>query len=141
MKRENVTIYCASSPMIDNCFFEAATQLSTLLAQRNIGIVYGAGRVGLMGCVADCALKLGGKVTGVIPQFMVNRDWCHKMSKRRLWQGSFVTISILAAKLLWFHFQEVTPILRSTVAIGGAPYGCPQPMPPLRDLPNITILI
>ena len=78
MKRENVTIYCASSPMIDNCFFEAATQLSTLLAQRNIGIVYGAGRVGLMGCVADCALKLGGKVTGVIPQFMVNRDWCHK---------------------------------------------------------------
>ena len=78
MKRENVTIYCASSPMIDNCFFEAAAQLSTLLAQRNIGIVYGAGRVGLMGCVADCALKLGGKVTGVIPQFMVNRDWCHK---------------------------------------------------------------
>ncbi len=82
MKRENVTIYCASSPMIDNCFFEAAAQLSTLLAQRNIGIVYGAGRVGLMGCVADCALKLGGKVTGVIPQFMVNRDWCHKSLSR-----------------------------------------------------------
>ena len=78
MKRNSVTIYCASSPMVDECFFEAAQQLATLLAKRNTSIVYGAGQIGLMGCIADTALENGGSVTGVIPQFMVERDWCHK---------------------------------------------------------------
>jgi uncharacterized protein (TIGR00730 family) len=78
MKRNSVTIYCASSPTVDKCFFEAAQQLATLLAHRNTSIVYGAGQIGLMGCIADTALENGGSVTGVIPQFMVERDWCHK---------------------------------------------------------------
>ena len=78
MKRESITLYCASSPNVERCFFEAAEELAIRLAQRNTSIVYGAGRIGLMGCVADTALKHGGSVTGVIPQFMVERDWCHK---------------------------------------------------------------
>ena len=78
MKRDIVTIYCASSPMVDECFFDATRQLATLLAHRQISIVYGAGRIGLMGCIADNVLAQGGKATGVIPQFMVDRDWCHK---------------------------------------------------------------
>lgn len=76
--RDCVTIYCASSPMVDVCFFEAAQELAALLAQRNTAIVYGAGKIGLMGCIADTAMKNGGSVTGVIPRFMVERDWCHK---------------------------------------------------------------
>ena len=78
MKRDIVTIYCASSPMVDECFFDATRQLATLLAHRQISIVYGAGRIGLMGCIADNVLAQGGEATGVIPQFMVDRDWCHK---------------------------------------------------------------
>lgn len=78
MKRDCVTIYCASSPMVDECFFDAAQELATLLAKHNKSIVYGAGKMGLMGCIADQALKNGGNVTGVIPRFMVERDWCHK---------------------------------------------------------------
>lgn len=78
MKRDIVTIYCASSPMVDECFFDATRQLATLLAHRQVSIVYGAGRIGLMGCIADNVLAQGGEATGVIPQFMVDRDWCHK---------------------------------------------------------------
>ena len=78
MKRDIITIYCASSPMVDECFFDATRQLATLLAHRQISIVYGAGRIGLMGCIADNVLAQGGEATGVIPQFMVDRDWCHK---------------------------------------------------------------
>lgn len=77
MKREQVTIYCASSPRIDDCFFEAADRLAQLLVQRNTGIVYGAGKQGLMGCIAEGVLSRGGEAVGVIPRFMVERDWCH----------------------------------------------------------------
>lgn len=78
MKRSQVTIYCASSSEIDVDFFDATRQLTTLLAARHMSVVYGAGKQGLMGCVADTMLQCGGKVVGVIPQFMVDRDWCHK---------------------------------------------------------------
>lgn len=78
MKRSQVTIYCASSSEIDTHFFDATRQLTTLLAARHMSVVYGAGKQGLMGCVADTMLQCGGKVVGVIPQFMVDRDWCHK---------------------------------------------------------------
>lgn len=78
MKRERVTIYCASSAQIEGCFFEAADRLAQLLVQRHTGVVYGAGKQGLMGCIADGVLSRGGDVVGVIPRFMVERDWCHQ---------------------------------------------------------------
>lgn len=78
MKRDIVTIYCASSPLVSPEFFEATTQLAALLAQNQISIVYGAGKQGLMGCMADNILLQGGKAIGVIPQFMIERDWCHQ---------------------------------------------------------------
>ena len=77
MKRDCVTIYCASSSAIDQCFYHDTRRLGTLLAQRNVSIVYGAGKQGLMGCVADQVLSHGGLAIGIIPQFMVDRDWCH----------------------------------------------------------------
>lgn len=81
MKRNNitsVTVYCASSTQIDECYFEAARRLGMLLAQKEIRIINGAGSMGLMATVSDAALEAGGKVTGVIPSFMVEQGWNHQ---------------------------------------------------------------
>lgn len=78
MERDCVTIYCASSQRVDSDFFDATRELAVLLAARHTTIIYGAGRQGLMGCIADGVLANGGEVVGVIPAFMVERDWCHK---------------------------------------------------------------
>ena len=72
-----VCVYCASSSQLDSIYINAAKELGKLLAQNNIEIVYGAGSVGLMGNLANSALENGGKVTGVIPKFMVELEWAH----------------------------------------------------------------
>lgn len=72
---ENVCIYCASSTRIDSIYTEAASRLGRLLAENRIGIVNGAGSIGLMRAVSDAALQAGGKVVGVIPEFMVKEGW------------------------------------------------------------------
>lgn len=71
----SVTIYCASSTQIDQCYVDAAHQLGALLAQKHIHIINGAGSIGLMRTVSDAALAHGGQVTGVIPSFMVEQGW------------------------------------------------------------------
>jgi uncharacterized protein (TIGR00730 family) len=55
-----------------------AAQLGRALAQRRIGLVYGGGRVGLMGVLADAALAAGGEVTGVIPKALLDREHGHR---------------------------------------------------------------
>lgn len=74
----SVTIYCASSTQIDNCYFDAARQLGTLLAEKQIQVVNGAGSMGLMRTISDATLEAGGKVVGVIPHFMVEQGWHHQ---------------------------------------------------------------
>ena len=74
----SVTVYCASSTQIDECYFNAARQLGKLLAEKQIRIVNGAGSIGLMKAVSDAALEAGGEVTGVIPSFMVEQGWHHQ---------------------------------------------------------------
>lgn len=73
-----VTVYCASSTQIDIRYFEAARRLGTLLAEKEIRVVNGAGSIGLMAAVSDAAIEAGGKVTGVIPSFMVEQGWHHE---------------------------------------------------------------
>lgn len=75
---KSVCIYCASSTQIDGSYFDAARQLGTLLANRQIHIINGAGSIGLMRTISDAALEAGGQVTGVIPSFMVEQGWHHK---------------------------------------------------------------
>ena len=58
-------------------YTEAAREFGTLAARRGLGVVYGGGRVGLMGAVADGALAAGGEVIGVIPQELVDRELAH----------------------------------------------------------------
>ncbi len=72
-----VCVYAGSNPGNDPAYAEAARQLATLLADRGIGLVYGGGRVGLMGVLADTALAAGGEVIGVMPQALVDREIAH----------------------------------------------------------------
>jgi len=74
----SVCVYSASSTKIDQTYFNAATKLGRLLAQKDIRLINGAGSIGLMRAVADGSLEAGGKVIGVIPRFMVEQNWHHK---------------------------------------------------------------
>ncbi len=76
MKR--VAVYCGSASPADPVYIEAARHVGRTLAQRDIGIVYGGGRLGLMGAVADAALEAGGEVIGVIPELLVNAEVAHR---------------------------------------------------------------
>lgn len=76
-KINSVCVYSASSTKIDPAYFDAARELGTLLGQRGIRLVNGAGNMGLMAATADAALQAGGQVTGVIPRFMVEQGWHH----------------------------------------------------------------
>lgn len=76
-KITSVCVYSASSTKIAPVYFDAARQLGTLLAERHIRLINGAGGIGLMGATADAVLAAGGQVTGVIPRFMVEQGWHH----------------------------------------------------------------
>ena len=73
-----IAVYCASSTKIHPDYFAAARELGTELARRGIGLINGAGNMGLMGATSDAALAAGGTVTGVIPTFMVENGWHHQ---------------------------------------------------------------
>ncbi|MEI8033478.1 MAG: TIGR00730 family Rossman fold protein [Chlorobiaceae bacterium] len=73
----SVTVYCSSSNLAPAEYFAAAGELGRNLAERRIGLVYGGGRVGLMGCIADAVLQNGGKVRGIIPRFLEEREVAH----------------------------------------------------------------
>lgn len=73
----SVCVYSASSTQVPDRYFESARELGRLLALHDIRLVNGAGAVGLMRECADACLSAGGKVTGVIPRFMVEQGWQH----------------------------------------------------------------
>lgn len=73
-----IAVYCASSTKIHPDFFAAARAVGEGLAQRGIGLINGAGHMGLMGASSDACLAAGGEVTGVIPSFMVEQGWHHE---------------------------------------------------------------
>ena len=76
MKR--LAVYCGSATPADARFIDCARGVGTELARRDIGVVYGGGRLGLMGAVADAALAAGGEVIGVIPQALVGLEVAHR---------------------------------------------------------------
>ena len=73
----SLCIFCGSRFGTDPAARDIAVQLGELLARKGITLVYGGGGVGLMGLVANAALKGGGKVTGIIPQFLLQREAGH----------------------------------------------------------------
>jgi uncharacterized protein (TIGR00730 family) len=73
----SIAVYLGSSHGTDPAFAAAATDLGTVLAGRGIRLVYGGGRVGLMGVLADAALRAGGQVTGVITRALEDKEIAH----------------------------------------------------------------
>lgn len=74
----SLCVYCASSIRVDDVYKNAATELGQLLGERGIRLVFGGGRVGLMGLMADAAMKAGGEVVGVIPRHLEDAEVGHR---------------------------------------------------------------
>jgi uncharacterized protein (TIGR00730 family) len=72
-----ICVFCGASPGRGEVYRTLAGAVGAGLAERGIGVVYGGGRVGLMGALADGALAAGGEVTGVIPRRLVDRELAH----------------------------------------------------------------
>ena len=76
MKR--LAVYCGSATPADPIYIDNARSVGRTLAERGIGVVYGGGRLGLMGAIADAALAAGGEVIGIIPQALVDAEVAHR---------------------------------------------------------------
>jgi uncharacterized protein (TIGR00730 family) len=74
----SVCVYCASSQACDPHYREVANRLGRLLATGGCTVVYGGGRSGSMGALAEGALAAGGRVVGIIPRFMQDLEWGHE---------------------------------------------------------------
>jgi uncharacterized protein (TIGR00730 family) len=73
-----IAVFCGSSTGNQSSFVTAAKKLGTFFANNGIDIVYGGGKVGLMGTIADAALARGGKVIGVIPEYLKEKEIAHE---------------------------------------------------------------
>ena len=73
----SLCVYCGSKPGDEPAFTESAVQVGQWIAQHGGQLVYGGGRNGLMGVVADATLAAGGRVVGVIPRALVEKEWAH----------------------------------------------------------------
>jgi len=71
---KNICVYCGSSPGNGPVYLEGAQAFGRILAREKIGLVYGGGGIGLMGALARACLEAGGRVTGIIPDFLVARE-------------------------------------------------------------------
>lgn len=76
-KIKRMAVYCGSAPGTDPAFADMARALTREMAARGIDLVYGGGRLGLMGIIADTMLEAGGNVYGVIPQALVDHEVAH----------------------------------------------------------------
>jgi uncharacterized protein (TIGR00730 family) len=74
---KSIAVYCGASNGAKPEYAEAARELGRTLVEHNISLVYGGGRVGLMGAIADEVLRLGGEATGVIPRALLEREVGH----------------------------------------------------------------
>ncbi|MEW9806621.1 TIGR00730 family Rossman fold protein [Mesorhizobium sp. ZMM04-5] len=73
-KIRSVCVYCGSSPGNDELYVKAGHALGRSIAQAGLELIYGGGNKGIMGAVADGALRAGGKVTGIIPRFLMTKE-------------------------------------------------------------------
>lgn len=71
---QSICVYCGSSPGTDPAFVETARRFGQILAENRIGLVYGGGSTGLMGAVARAVADHGGRITGIIPEFLTQKE-------------------------------------------------------------------
>lgn len=74
---KNICIYCASSDLIPEKYFDAARELGRLMGERGMTVINGAGNMGLMRATADACMEAGGEAIGIIPTFMIKENWHH----------------------------------------------------------------
>lgn len=74
----HLCVFCGSSPGHDPVYTSMARDVGRLLARQGIGVVYGGGRTGMMGAVAEAALAAGGTVLGIIPEALLRREIAHE---------------------------------------------------------------
>ncbi len=74
----SVCVFCGSSEGGNPAYAAAAQRMAAVLVRRGLRLVYGGGRVGLMGALADAALAAGGEVIGVIPEALVSKELAHR---------------------------------------------------------------
>ncbi|WP_207478315.1 LOG family protein [Arenibaculum pallidiluteum] len=74
----SLCVYCGSSSRVDEIYQQAAHAMGTAIAERGMQLVYGGGRVGLMGIAADAALAAGGRVVGIIPEHLQSKEVGHQ---------------------------------------------------------------
>ena len=74
----SICVYCGSRPGLNPAFAAAAAQVGHWIGERGGQLVYGGGKSGLMGIVADAALQSGARVVGVIPKALVEKEWAHR---------------------------------------------------------------
>jgi uncharacterized protein (TIGR00730 family) len=98
---KTVCVYCGSGPGTDPRFVEAAVALGKIFAENDIRLVYGGGSIGLMGAVAKSTLDHGGKVTGIIPDFLRARE--HALTRV---QEMIVTPDMHERKRLMFERSD-----------------------------------
>jgi uncharacterized protein (TIGR00730 family) len=75
---KRICVYCASSDASDPEYRDVARRLGGILASQGYAVVYGGGSTGSMGALADGVLAGGGRITGVMPRFMLEREWAHQ---------------------------------------------------------------
>jgi len=81
---KSICVYCGSGPGTNPAFMEAARRLGRILAENRIGLVYGGGSAGLMGACAEAVLDHGGFVTGIIPEFLTDREHMLMRAQERI---------------------------------------------------------
>src|SRR6516162_3863263 len=81
---KSICVYCASGPGTKPAFVNSARALGRIFAENKIRLVYGGGSIGLMGALAESVLEHGGFVTGVIPDFLVDREHMLQRSQERV---------------------------------------------------------
>ena len=131
-----VCVYCGSSPGTEPAFVAAAKKLGQVFAENGVRLIYGGGSVGLMGAVAEAVLTHGGEATGIIPEFLMQKERAthgHEMivtrgmheRKRKMFEraaafvalpGGLGTLEELVEQLTWVQLgRHKKPILIANI--------------------------
>jgi uncharacterized protein (TIGR00730 family) len=102
----SICVYCGSSADVAQSYKDAAVQLGREAGERGVEIIYGGGRVGLMGLVADAALAAGGRVTGIIPSHILEMEVAHQTLTELI-----VVENMHQRKMMMFERSEAFVIL------------------------------
>jgi len=100
-KIQRICVYCGSSPGTDPAYVRAARAFGEILAKNGIGLIYGGGAVGIMGELSQAVVKHGGKVNGIIPEFLMAREHALKTT-----QGLIVTRDMHERKRKMFEMAD-----------------------------------